>query len=413
MISQTFMRNHFVHLNHALTDVRSYSMSFNIVDLVKDQITDVVLQKAGGLLGSDAGNLSSGLESVIPALLAGLTGAVSAPGKSGDLFNAVNDSDDGLLDDFAGALGGSNSSNMIEQGSGVLSGLLGSGMMGSLGSVLSSVTGMSRGGTGSLMGMLAPVILGVLKKQILGGGLDAGGLLSMLQGQKSNIASAMPANLTSQLSSIEGFPSFDGLPDVSGIASGVSEAASGAIDSAASSVDAVGDVAKSASGGMGKWLIPAIIALGLGWLAYTFLGKKDVVVPDVSGAESDAASVVSNAAGDATDAIAGAADGLDIGGLMGDVTGLFNQASETLGGVTDLESATAALPGLEELGGQVEGLPSLFEKVPEAARGPLEGIVGEGIGSLQPIIDKVMAIPGVGGVIGPVLEPVMETLGLP
>ena len=386
-------------------------MSFNIVDLVKDQITDAVLQKAGGLLGSDAGNLSSGLESAIPALLGGLTGAASAPGKSGDLFNAVNGSDDGLLNDFAGALGGSNSSNMIEQGSGVLSGLLGSGMMGSLGSVLSSVTGMSKGGAGSLMGMLAPVILGVLKKQILGGGLDAGGLLSMLQGQKSNIASAMPANLTSQLGSIEGFPSFDGLPDVSGITSGVSDAASGAIDSAASSVDAVGDAAKSAGGGMGKWLIPAIIALGLGWLAYTFLGKKDVEVPDVSGAASGAASAVSDAAGDATDAIAGAADGLDIGGLTGDVTGLFNQASETLGGVTDLESATAALPGLEELGGQVAGLPSLFDKVPEAARGPLEGIVGEGIGSLQPIIDKVMAIPGVGGVIGPVLEPIMETLG--
>lgn len=394
-------------------------MSFNIVDLVKDQITDAVLEKAGGLLGGDAGKLSSGMESAIPALLGGLTGAASAPGKSGDLFNAVSDSDDGLLSDFAGALGGSNSNSMIEQGSGVLSGLLGSGMMGSLGSVLSSVTGMSKGGSGSLMGMLAPVILGVLKKQVLGGGMDAGGLLSMLQGQKSNVASAMPANLTSQLGNIQGFPSFDGLPNVSGIASGVTGAASGAVDSAksaasgavgsaASGVDAAGGAAKSAGGGIGKFLIPALVALGLGGVAYTFLGNKNVDVPDVSGAASGAAT---DAAGAVTDAAAGAVDGLDVGGLTDNVTGMFNSASETLGGVTDVESATAALPGLEELGGQVSGLPDMFDKVPEIARGPLQGIVGEGIGSLQPIIDKVMAIPGVGGVIGPVLEPIMETLG--
>jgi len=395
-------------------------MSFNIVDLIKDQVTDAVLEKAGGLLGGDAPNLSSGVESAIPALLGGLTGAANAPGKSGGLFDAVNNADDGLLNDFAGALGGSNSSNMIEQGTSALTGLLGSGMMGNLGSVLSSVTGMSRGGSGSLMGMLAPVILGVLKKKVLGGGLDAGGLLSMLNGQKANIAGAMPSNLASQLGGIDGFPSFDGLPNVSGIASGVGDAVGGVKDAAAGAVDsatgAVGsaadklgdagaqgvDAAKSAGGGIGKWLIPAIIALGLGWLAYTFLGKGDVEVPDVSGAASDAASAVGDAASGALP---------DVEGLTGDVTGMFNSASETLGGITDVESATAAVPGLEELGGQVAGLPDLFDKVPEAARGPLQGVVSEGLGSLQPIVDKVMAIPGVGGVLEPILQPILDTLG--
>jgi len=466
-------------------------MSFNIVDLVKDQITDGVLEKAGGLLGGDASKLSSGVESTVPALLGGLTSAASAPGKSSDLFNAVNNADDGLLNDFAGALGGGNSSNMIDQGSGVLTSLMGSGMMGNLGSVLSSVTGMSRGGSGSLMGMLAPVILGVLKKQVMGGGLDAGGLLSMLQGQKSNVANAMPANLTSQLGKIQGF---DGLPNVSGIASSVSGAASGAVDSATGAVGSatgavgsaassaasnvgsaasnvghsasnVGQSAKSSGGGLFKVLIPAAIALGLGWLAFTFLGKKDVDAPDVdvSGAASDAAGAATDAAGDAadaatdaaagaadaagdaadaatdaagdaadaatdaagdaadaaTDAAAGAADAVgdaaagaaDVSELSGNVTGMFNQVSESLGGVTDVESATAALPGLEEIGGQVAELPDLFDKVPEAARGPLQGIVGEGMGSLQPIMEKVQAIPGVGDIIGPVMGPIMETLG--
>lgn len=401
-------------------------MSFNIVDLVKDQITDAVLEKAGGLLGGDAANLSSGMSSAIPALLGGLTGSANAPGKAGGLFEAVNNTDDSLLNDFAGALGSSNSSSMIEQGSSTLTGLMGSGMMDNLGSVLSAVSGMSRNGSGSLMGMLAPVILGVLKKKVMGGGMNASGLLSMLNDQKSNVARAMPANLSSQLSNINGFPSFDGLPSASSIASGVSGVASnvaGGVSGAASNVaggvssgaGAVGDAAKSTGGGIGKWLVPILAALGLGWLAFTFLGKGDVDAPDVSGAASDAASAAgdaaTDAAGAATDAASAAAGDLGVDGLTGNVTGMFNSASETLGGITDIESATAAVPALEELGGSVAGLPDLFDKVPEAARGPLQGIVGEGMGSLQPIIDKVMAIPGVGGVVGPILEPILETLG--
>lgn len=397
-------------------------MSLNIVDLVKGQMTNAVLEKAGGLLGDDASKLSGGLDSVIPALLGGITGAGNAPGKAGALFDAVNGSDDGIFGDIAGALGGSNSNSMIEQGSNALSGLMGSGMMGGLGSVLSSVTGMSRGGTGSLMGMLAPVIFGVLKKQVLGGGLDAGGLMSMLNGQKANVANAMPANLRSQLGGIEGFPSFDDVPGLSGIASGaadsVSSAASSATNAATNAATTSLETAKSSSGGMGKFIIPLLVALGLGWLAFNFLGKKDVDAPDVSGVASDAADAASGAAGAASDAASGAADavsaaadGVDISGITGNVTGLFDSASETLGGITDVQSATAALPGLEELGGKVSELPALFDSVPEAARGPLQGIVGEGTGSLQPIIEKVTAIPGVGGIIGPVLEPIMETLG--
>jgi len=400
-------------------------MSFNIVDLIKDQVTDAVLEKAGGLLGADAPNLSSGLEGAIPALLGGITGAANAPGKSEALFDAVNQADDGLLSDFAGALGGANSGQMIEQGSSMLSGLMGSGMMNNLGSVLSSVSGMSRGGTGSLLGMLAPIVMGVLKKKVLGGGMNAGGLLSMMNDQKANIASAMPANLSSQLGSIEGFPKFDGLPSVSGIADGVTGAASDAMSSASAGVGAAADklgdagqqgveAVKGSGGGIGKWLIPIAAALGLGWFAMNFLGKgdTDVNVPDASDATAvvgEATTAATDAATSAvTDATAGASDAVTE--LSGTVTGMFNQASETLGGITDVESATAALPGLEEISGQVSSLPDLFDNVPEVARGPLQGMVTEGMGSLQPIVDKLRNIPGVGPVLEPVIAPMLETL---
>lgn len=413
-------------------------MSFNVVDLIKDQMTDAVLQKAGGLLGADGANLSSGLSNAIPALLGGITGAGSAPGQETKLFDAVNQADDGLLNDFAGALSGDNSAGMVEQGSNVLSGLLGGGMMNNLTSVLSSASGMSRGGSSSLMGMLAPVILGVLKKKVLDGGLNAGGLMSMLNSQKSNIAQAMPSNLATQLQGVEGFAAFDGLKSdvansVSSGAAGVKDQLSDAKNGAASSIDAtaaaVSDTAEKTKSGMSKLLLPAIVALVLAWLAFTFLGKKDTAPAEQAdaatetsqGADSQSANTGAEASVEgATEAAsdtastaltdAAAAAGVDMDAITGDVTGLFDQASETLGGITDLDSATAAVPGLEALGETVSGLPDMFDKVPEAARGPLQGIVGEGLGSLQPILDTVLAIPGVGNIVEPIIGPMLETL---
>ena len=84
-------------------------MSFNLVDLIKDQVTDTVLEKAGGLLGGgDAQKVAAGVESAVPALLGGLAGAASAPGRADVLFDTINKTDDNVLTHFAGTLGGDN-----------------------------------------------------------------------------------------------------------------------------------------------------------------------------------------------------------------------------------------------------------------------------------------------------------------
>ena len=59
--------------------------------------------------------------------------------------------------------------------------------------------------------MLAPMILGTLSKQVKSGGLDLGGLSSMLLGQKNDIAKAMPAGLMNSLSTAQGLMGI--LPD--------------------------------------------------------------------------------------------------------------------------------------------------------------------------------------------------------
>ena len=97
-------------------------MAFNLVDLIKDQVTDSVLETAGGLLGGDdAHKVVSGVESAVPALLGGLTGAAaSAPERASALFDTINKADDNLLTHFGGVLGGSNAGKLLGQGTSCL-----------------------------------------------------------------------------------------------------------------------------------------------------------------------------------------------------------------------------------------------------------------------------------------------------
>lgn len=154
-------------------------------------------------------------------------------------------------------------------------------------------------------------------------------------------------------------------------------------------------------GGSGflKVLIPLIGLLLLGWLGLKMLGGKTE--------ETDAAATATDTAAAASTA---AADGVSADAIGGEVTGFFSDATESLNGISDAESANAALPKLKELGGNLDGIKGNLDKVPEAARGPVAGIIGKGMESFSPIVEKVLALPGVGDVLKPVLEPMLETL---
>ncbi|MBX2824289.1 MAG: DUF937 domain-containing protein [Gammaproteobacteria bacterium] len=396
-------------------------MSFNLVDLVKDQVGGQILGQIGGLMGDQADKAEAGLGSAIPALLSGLTKRAGVPGGADSLFGAVNDADDGMLDNLGALLGDSSQSkSMIDTGSSLLGGLLGNAGLGSLGGIISAVTGLSKGNSGSLLGLLAPVILGVIKRKVLGGGLNASGLLDMLNGQNDNINAAMPAGLSDQLSSSSFLSSITdvaggGLDQVTGAAGAAMDkagdiagnaadtlgnAAGNVTDAAGNVADAAGDAARDAASGgssMFKKLIPIIGIALLGFLGLKFFG----------GSAEDAATSVGDAAKDTAAAVS---DAVDVDGLSSDLTGMFDTAKTSLEGITDTASAESALPALEEMKSKVDGLGGMLEKIPEAARGPLSGIISTGLETLTPIIEKLRGLPGVGDVIDPIITPVLETL---
>ena len=380
-------------------------MSFNLVDLVKDQFGGPALGQLGALLGEDNNKTEAALGAAVPGLLNGLTSSAKADGGA-SLFDAVNNQDDSLLDNIGGLLTGGNSSNVMNQGSNLLGSLLGNGAMGGLASAVSGLTGIGGKSSSGLMGLLMPIVLGIVKRKIFGGGgfsQNAGGLLSLLDGQKDNVQAAMPNGFQAQLQS-SGF--MDQLSSMgsgaAGAVGGAASAAGGAVSGAAGAVgnaagnaaDAVGDTAgRAASGGGGllkKFLpIAAILAVVfLGWKMLT--GGKAPEVPNVS-ANLPSVDV----------------EGVNVGDEIG---GIFGGATDAIGGITDVDSATAAVPALNEVSGKVDGLAGIWDKIPEAGRGPMSSLVGDHMGKLTPLLDKANEIPGVAGILGPITGPLMEKL---
>ena len=508
-------------------------MSFNIVDLVKDQVKGQLIGHMGNLLGNEGGKATSAVDSMIPALLNGISGSASTNEGANSLFGAIQNQDDSLLDNMGSMLGGGQAATLVDNGNSVLSSLFGSGGLGKLAGALSAFSGVSKGGTSSLMGMLAPIILGVLKRKVMGDGLNASGLSSMLSSQSNNISASMPQGLGDQLNASGFLSSFGaagagaagavaaGASNIAGAAGSAASNVTGAVSSTASSVtgavgdaagnvrdgaanavggvrdgaanaaDAVGNVASNARDGVAnaagavgdgvhsaadavgdgaqkggsifRWLLPLAVLGALAWAAFTFLmpGAKDAATDAAATAgdgaaavaetasdateaateaasdataavteaasdateaateaASDATAAVTEAASDATEAATDAAatatdavtDAIDTDEVKGQLSGLFSGATETLSGITDVESATAALPDLEELGTNVASVSGIMDKIPEAARGPFNSIASDGMGQIQPIVDKIMGLDGVGDILSPVLTPIMDTL---
>lgn len=380
-------------------------MSFNIVDLVKDQISDQLLGTMGSVLGTEGSQTTGALSGALPGLLSGLMNSARNPTGAGALFNAVQQQDDNVLGNIGNLLGSDQSSTLASQGTSMLTGVLGSGALGQLAGVIANFAGISRGNSSSLLGMLAPIIIGVIKKKVFEGGMNASSLADMLASQKDNVEAAMPSGFADQLKSAGFFDSIAAAPQAAVSAPEVPQAPAYQAPVAPSA---------TSGGGLMKWLLPLVAVVVLGWLGMKFLGNKDVTTDAVESA-ADAAGAASQAVSSLSDdAMQAARDAmpanLDFDKLKGDLEGVFGSTTDALSGITDAESARAALPSIEQASGSVSRLGGIISRLPDAAKGPIGTIVNNGLAALQPLIDKVSAIPGVGDIIRPIVGPMLETL---
>jgi hypothetical protein len=438
-------------------------MSTNLVSLVSSVLTPDLIARIASALGLDPAMVNKAVSAAVPALLGSLAGAATKADGAGRLFDAVTSQKPDLLGGLAGAIGGAGQKALVDGGLRALGGILGGqssvdGLAGAIG----KFAGLPQGQSTSLVGMLAPAVLGVLGSQAKSGGLDGGGLANLLASQSSDIMKAMPAGLSDVLA---GSGLLGGLQSAVGSATGAAGAA--AQSAARSAQSAAGSAAQSAGSAAAAanraaaaaaqtkasglpswapWAIGLIAVLLIGW--WLFGGRTDQAVQEAATTAEQAADAASGAAQQAADAAKSAADtattaaeqatdaastavqqatdaastaveqvvaalpDLTVGGV--DVAATANAAfaslKQSLASVKDVESAKAALPTLEDASTKLGSIEGVLGQIPAAGRSALVDALTKYRPQIDAAFDQALAIPGVAEVVKPAIDQIRAKL---
>ena len=259
-------------------------MSVNILELLNSGIGKQLIGQAGSMLGESDSGIQSAVGSMMPALLGGMMSKAATPQGAGDLFKMVQglNIDTGSLGNIAGMLagaagGGGGASALQSMGTSLLTGLLGGDKTNNLASALSSVAGIKPSSASSLLSLGAPLVMGVVKKMVGDGGLDASGLASALLGQKSALQGV---NLDPRITGALGFNSMSSML--------------GALPNAAA---ATGAAAAAGASGLRRWLpwIIGALALLLRWTWFSGRKTETAPVPAPAAVEAPVAAPVAPA----------------------------------------------------------------------------------------------------------------------
>ena len=176
----------------------------------KDQISQIAKQ-----IGASPEQTESAVSLAVPTLLGAVARKADSDEGAQQLHQQLQQHDSGgLLSQLTGTLGGS-------AGQVVTSALAGGGGMGDmLGSILGGrqakveqgigkASGLNAGQIGSLMSMLAPLVLGTIGKQQKSQNMDAGVLAGMLRKEKQSMETQASGGLLSGLLDQDGDGDFD------------------------------------------------------------------------------------------------------------------------------------------------------------------------------------------------------------
>lgn len=368
-------------------------MSANLVSVVMQFLTPDMIAKIASSLGLDRSVAQKAIGGAVPALLSSLADVVSTPNGARQLANELAQQQSGSLESLKSLVGGSGQKTLVETGSNMLSGLLGSGALDTMAQTISKFAGIGEGSGKSIVGMLGPVIFGALGQQQRSAGLDASGLTSLLGSQKDQIAAAIPAGLADQLSAA-------GLIDKAASSlRGGAAAASAAGSRIATASERAGQTAytttRTAASQWPYWILGLAVLGGLAWFT---LGRP----------EGDKVAELPRPARiqPATGTVGMAPTDLTVGGVN-----LANQVNSSVGvlrsvlpGITDVASAQAALPKLRDATAQLNEVSNLATKLTSEGKSTLGKLIAAATPTINQMCDKVLATPEVGGIAKPAID---------
>lgn len=152
-----------------------------LLDGLLGQLGGPAVTQLSKQLGADDATSKNAIAAALPVLMGALAKNAANPDGAAALATALQKKHDGsILDDVAGALGNAQTG---ATGSRILEHVLG-GKQSAVADGVAKASGLDPAKAGALLSMLAPIVMGALGKAQRSGGLDAGGLATML-GQES------------------------------------------------------------------------------------------------------------------------------------------------------------------------------------------------------------------------------------
>jgi OOP family OmpA-OmpF porin len=189
---------------------RGNSMSIDLLDSLSSILGSPITRQLSTFFGDSEENTRSGLRSSFSTLLAAVMHKSTLPGGASELFRTVTSSNvDGALSTRLPSLLDNHGSlqSTLQNGESMLSSIFGS-RAGGVTHAVSEVAGIKPATATGLLAMAAPLLLGAVKKLVTQGGLDAGGLSSLLFRQSDSL---QKAGLDSRITSAMGFSSLQSM----------------------------------------------------------------------------------------------------------------------------------------------------------------------------------------------------------
>jgi Bacterial protein of unknown function (DUF937) len=356
----------------------------NLVEIIKDQLSSAVINQLSSHVGASEGATRSAVMAAVPALLSALSGLASGGGSgSQKLVSALeNLGGAGSLENLVPKMS-NHPASVLEQGASILSSLFGNSTISGIVNAISKFYSIAPGASQKLLGYLAPLVLSAIASQFKGKSLNAQGLASLFADQKANITCALPSGFS--------------LSEVPGLAA----AGSAAARSATRQVETAGS-------SLPRWLLPLAGLAALGLLLWWFIPSATIPAPVEPVASVSRAQSPEPARAPVLQ---------DVKRLVPDVTAFstelkdtFTKLTEALSSVKDVPSAEAALPKLQDLESKLDIAKATMQKLADSAKMTISTLVKSSEGKLRELVDKVLAIPGVGEKIKVVADSIIVKL---
>ncbi len=173
----------------------------DILGLIKDKLTDSVIEKVSAFLGEHPEKIGPALNSAVPIVLGGIIRNASTEEGTGKVMDVLKDGGHTgeILDDLPSLLANFDKTQLlITIGSNIFNHFSGN-TSNSIVEKLSSLNGVRKTSASSLVGLAAPLVLGALGKVVGREGLGVSGLTKLLAEQRETVFGALPPAIANQL----------------------------------------------------------------------------------------------------------------------------------------------------------------------------------------------------------------------